>query len=83
MNIELHIEELVLYGFAPAGRQHIREAVEREVARLLAEQGIPPGLAQGSEMARLDGGAFVVAPGSKPETVGVQIAQAIYRGLSR
>jgi hypothetical protein len=81
-NVELHIEELVLRGFAPGERHRIGEAVERELVRLLDEHGVPPSLAQGIEVERLDGGAFEVSHGSKLETVGVQVAQAIYGGLS-
>ena len=82
-NIELHIEELVLHGFAPGDRYRIGEAVERELARLFAEQGVPPSLAPGGEVASLDGGAFEVEPGSTAEAIGVQVAQAVYGGLSR
>ncbi len=81
-NVELHIEELVLRGFAPGERHRIGEAVERELVRLLDEQGVPPSLAQGSAVEALDCGAFEVSHGSKSETVGVQVAQAIYGGLS-
>ena len=81
-NVELHIEELVLRGFAPGDRYRIGEAVEGELARLLDEQGVPLSLAQGSEVELLDGGAFEVAHGSKSERVGAQVAQAIYGGLS-
>lgn len=80
--VELHIEELVLRGFAPGDRYRIGEAVERELARLFGEQGVPPSLARGSGIERLDSGAFEVAHGSKAEAVGVQVAQAIYGGLS-
>jgi hypothetical protein len=82
-NIELHIEELVLHGFAPADRYRIGEAVESELARLFDEQGVPPSLARESGIERLDGGAFEVAHGSKLEAVGVQVAQAVFGGLSR
>jgi hypothetical protein len=77
-NIDLHIEELVLHGFAPEDRYRIGAAVERELARLLAERGVPPGLAAGAEIAGLDGGAFQVAPGARPEAIGAQVAQAVY-----
>ena len=81
-NVELHIEELVLRGFAAGDRYRIGDAMERELARLFDEQGVPPSLIQGSEVPQLDGGAFEVAHGSKSEAVGVQVAQAIYGGLS-
>jgi len=82
-NIELRIEELVLRGFAPGDRYRIGNAMERELAHMFAEQGTPPSLAQGSEIERLDGGTFEVKPGSRAEAIGVQVAQAVYGGLSR
>jgi hypothetical protein len=81
-NVELQVEELVLRGFAPGERHRIGEGVERELVRLIDEQGVPPSLAQGGEFAHLDGGAFEVSHGSKSKTVGVQVAQAIYGKLS-
>lgn len=81
-NIELQIEELVLHGFAPGDRYRIGEAVEREMTRLFAEQGTPPSLPQRGEIARLNGGAFEVKPGSGAEAIGVQVGQAVYGGLS-
>lgn len=82
-NIELHIEELVLHGFAPGGdRYRIEEAVQQELKRLFAEQGVPRSLAGGGDIGRLDAGAFEMEAGAKPEAIGVQIAQAIYGGLS-
>lgn len=82
-NIELHIEELVLRGFAPGDRYRITGAVERQLAHLLATGGVGPALAQGGAVDRLDGGTFDVAPGSSAETVGGQVAQAVYGGLKK
>jgi hypothetical protein len=85
MRIELHVEELVLegQGFRPADRHHIGGGVERELARLLAERGLPPGLAQGAGLSRIDGGSFAVQPGARPEAMGRQVAAAVYGGLGR
>jgi hypothetical protein len=82
-NIELHIEELVLHGFAPKDRYLIGEAIQHELTRLFAEQGVPAFLAQNAEIARLDGGSFNVPAGTKTETIGAQVAQAVYRGGKR
>jgi len=81
MNVELHIEQLVLHGFAPSDRHRIGAAIQQELARLLVEQGIPPGLAQGKTIGQLDGGAFEMRAGTPPRVIGAQIAQAIYGGL--
>jgi hypothetical protein len=79
----LHIEELVLHGFDPADRYRIGAAVEAELARLFSERGVPPFLAQGGGITRLDGGSFEMVPGSTVETVGGQIARTLYGGLSK
>jgi len=82
-DIELHIEELVLHGFAPGDRYRIGEAVERELARLFVEQGTPPSLPGASTIEHLDGGTFEVKAGSEAGAIGVQVAQAVFEGLNR
>jgi hypothetical protein len=76
--VELEIGQLVLHGFAPGDRQQIGETVERELARLLIERGLPPSLAERADLARLDGGAFDMAGGPQADDIGVAIARAIY-----
>ncbi len=80
-NIELNIEELVLHGFSPGDRHRIGEAVERELTRLLADQGVPQSLERGGEIVNMYGGAFEVAQGSRAQVVGAQVAKAVYGGL--
>ena len=79
-NIELHIEELILEGFAPGDRYRIGEAMEHELTRLFSDQGAPSLFVQSGEFGRLDGGAFHVAPGTNAEAVGKQVAKAVYEG---
>lgn len=80
-NIELHIEGLVLHGFAPGDRYRIGEAVEHELTRLLADRGVLQSLERGGEIVNMDGGSFEVAQGSRAQVVGVQMAKAVYGGL--
>jgi hypothetical protein len=80
-NIELHIEELVLHGFAPGDRHLIGDAVERELKRLFAEQGAPASLAQIGARDYLDGGAFEAPRAARAGAIGAQIAQNLYGGL--
>lgn len=83
MNVIIEIEELVLYGF-PAGQHYaIAEAVERELARLVNEQGAPTGLAAAPDASAVDGGAFRLAADARPQQIGAQVARAIYGGLAR
>ena len=81
--MELRIEELVLRGFAPADRYRIAEAVEGELARLLAEKGLPPGMENARDISYLGGMAFEVPRGARAEVVGVRTARSLYGGLAR
>lgn len=81
--IELEIEQLVLHGFPPTDRHRIGEAVRTELARQLAEHGAPKSLERGGRISQVDAGSFDVKPGSRADTVGVQVAQSVYRGLKR
>lgn len=78
--LELHIDELVLTGFEPGDRFHIADAVERELARLLAEKGIPGLDGNSVAMDGLDAGKFKVTGGA--HGIGTQAAQALHRQLS-
>lgn len=80
--IELHVDELVLHGFAPGDRHAIGEAVERELTRLLAERHVEVPLIA-SERAHVNAGDVHVAPGSKAPAVGAQVADAVHRGIGR
>ncbi len=80
-NIELYIDKLVLHGFSPCDRYRIAEAVELELTRLFTEQGISPSMEKGGELSRLDGGSFNVAPNSKANTIGSQVAQSVHSNL--
>ena len=81
--VEVHIEELVLHGFQPHERHRIAEAVERELAQLFSNQAPPKSIARETHRESVDGGAFRVAQGAKPEATGAQVARAVYGGLQR
>jgi len=81
MNIEIHIKELVLDGLEPTDRNIFRETVERELTRLFTERGLPSLFASSGEIANLNGESFDTVIGSTPEYIGVQVAQAVYRGF--
>ncbi|PXF58918.1 MAG: hypothetical protein C4B59_12575 [Candidatus Methanogaster sp.] len=82
-NIELHIDDLLLHGFAHGDRYRIGEAVEQELSRLLVDRGVPESLERGGEVASVDGGAYEVVSGSRVEVVGAQVAKTVYGGLWR
>ena len=76
--IEVHIEELVLHGFAPEDRWSIGDALERELRALLAEKGVPS--TWFSSPARIDAGSLPATSVPKAAATGAGIAGAIHRG---
>lgn len=81
-NIELHINELVLHGAARADRYRIGAALQQELLRQLSEQGIAQALQSQGHIARLDAGAIQVSQGGRAESIGRQVAQAVYGSIS-
>ncbi|MCC5667910.1 hypothetical protein LC653_29545 [Nostoc sp. CHAB 5784] len=80
MNINIDIEKLILEGM-PISRSQARllqAEVESELARLLANEGLPDNLLSGGVV---PGGAIQVKPGTNTTQIGRQIAQEIYRGM--
>jgi hypothetical protein len=81
--IDLYIEELVLHGVNPADRHRIGDTIERELARLMRERGLPPVGTYDGNIPRLDGGVRPIASAASGTTVGNQIARAVYEGLDQ
>ncbi len=80
--IELHIEELILYGFKHADRQRIAEAVQEELTRLLKENKLPEIFERHGEHPHIHGGPLVIHTGERPEATGGGIGQALYQGIA-
>ena len=80
--IELHINELVLRGFEQSDRLAIGDAVERELARLIAQHGLAGMERREPNIERVDAGKFKVAPGARPHRIGAQVAGAVHGGIS-
>lgn len=81
--VELHIEQLRLEGVTPGDRERIGAAMQLELARLLARDGIPQGWTQDRPVEQVDGGAIRIPPQMGAGTLGVQLARAAYRGFKR
>ncbi len=82
MNIELHIEELLLTGFPRAQRHRIAEALQSELSRLMSDADMGKTFMKDSHHPQLPGGSFAVQAGQRPEAIGRQIAGAVYQSVS-
>ena len=84
MNIELHIERLVLEGIdtPPADAEQLREGVSAELTRLLRDGGLAGPLLRGGAAGRLTAPSATLSAG-RPGQLGGQLASAIYAGIGR
>ena len=80
--VHLHINEVVLHGFDPGDRRALGAALQRELAAVIAREGIAPSLG-GGEVQRLDGGSFRVSDTPRPVMTAVGIARAVHGSLRR
>ena len=85
MNVNLHIERLILDGLDIAPGQHhvVRAAVEIELGRLLARGGLATQLSGGGALPRIASPAIQVQSGNGPVELGRQIAGAVYGGIGK
>ena len=85
MNINLHIERLILDGLAvaPAHRALVQAAVEAELSRLLTAGGLHASLQSGIALPSVRAGALQLNADSNPKQIGQQIARAVYGGIGQ
>jgi len=85
MNINLHIERLILDGVnIPPNRRHLLQAnVENELTRLLTDDGVSPSLAAGGALPHVSVNGIQLAGGNDPVQLGRQIAQSVYGGIGK
>lgn len=81
MNIDLHIEQLILHHCPPGDRERVGAAVRRELERLIADGGLSRSLLKGADIARIDGGGFEATSGTSAETLGGQVAKEVYESI--
>lgn len=85
MNITVHIERLILDGIAlpQCHRPLVQAAMEEELARLLAADGLAVGLQQSHVQQRVQGGILEVKDNDESDTLGRNIARAVYKGIGQ
>jgi hypothetical protein len=84
MKINLHIERLVLDGLPVGSHQGalIQSAIEAELARLLAGNGLEPELVSGGALGSLRAGGIRLEQDSTAPQLGEQIAGAVHRRIA-
>ena len=85
MSVRVHIERLVLDGLPleAADGPAVHAAVEAELTRLLAQEGVGPGFQSGGALASLRGADFQLSSASDSGALGREIGGAVHRSLRR
>jgi hypothetical protein len=87
MNVNIHIERLVLDGLSvPCPQQTLLQAaVETELQRLITINGLSSGLQSGGAISHISGSEIQLTGNAEndPTYLGRQIAQAVCEGVSR
>lgn len=85
MNINLHIERLILDGLPiePRQRAQVQAAVEAELARQLMAGGLSSELLAGGPLPSLRTGAIQLTNETGAAHLGAQIARAVYGGIGK
>jgi len=83
MNIELHIERLVLDGFTmdPRNRAEVQTAVEEELTRLLMTRGLSAELLSAGSVRSIGAGEINTTNQTSPTQLGNHVAQAVHNRL--
>lgn len=83
LKIHLNIDELVLHGFDKDSTAHIGKIIESELARLIADKGLPNTMPlQNHNLDLIDGASITVQPSQKnTRNLGSVIAKSIYSSL--
>ena len=76
MNVELHIEELVLRGLGGGMQHEIQAAMERELAELLSLKEVATSLNKSRNSSRLEARSFHVKSRADGQAIGMQLARS-------
>ena len=82
-NIHVYIERLILDGLPVERIQApgIQRAVEAELTRLLADNGVSADLTAGSRVPSVRAHPMPAVSGSHPAQIGTEIARSIFSGI--
>lgn len=85
MNINLHIERLILDGLTVEAGQKVllQAAIEAELTRLLSARGVSPDLQAGGAQPYVRADAIQLAAESNPTQLGLQIARSVHGSISK
>ena len=85
MKVNLHIDRLILDGmrFDATERANLQEAIETELAALLAQENIASNWPSGGAVPRLRAAEIQMTANNNPAQLGKQIAGSVYGSIGK
>ena len=80
--VVLHIDRLVLNGFAEADRQAIAQGLREQLSEILMQPGVARHWVEGGSRARLKVAGVPLEAGAPADGIGAQVAQGIAREIA-
>lgn len=81
--VNLHIDELVISGLGNCDHRALGDAVQMELKRLLTDNPSPNSFKESSSIKKIVTKPIVSTKSIGAKRLGVQLANSIYRGVSR
>ena len=81
--INLHIDRIVLNGVRQLDRGQLRLGIQKELHRLISEQGLHSSLNQSGSIKQIIAGPIALTDSIKERSLGNKIAGSVYRGMKR
>ncbi|TXE07849.1 hypothetical protein ES711_10480 [Gelidibacter salicanalis] len=81
-NIELNIDQLVLEGFSRNEALAISQSIQTELHQMIKNGNLENTFTEDFNQRNMHVNAISTSSNSRPESVGRQIAQSIFNGLS-
>lgn len=81
--VVVHIDRLVLKGFRNEDQHAVAAGLQQELSRVFADRDVVSHLGAMGHMSLLQVGNVHIAHGSKPQCVGVSVAQGIGKEIKK
>jgi len=79
--INLHIDKIVLYGLGQLDAGQLNLAIQKELHRLIADQGLHRSLHQSRSIKRVSAQSISLTGSIRERNLGNKIAGSVYRGM--
>jgi hypothetical protein len=82
-SVNLHIDRIVLNGFGPMNKQHIHDVIATRLSELFTRDRVPMSFQKHEFLSKIDAGSFQLNAQANDKAIGIEVANAVYKGLKK